>query len=148
MLYLLLCSCKKNTDAINSLFSKTDMLDAVNSIRNKGCRCGQDTMPPAPAVTWNDTLQKAADAHARDMYQRNYFSHITPEGTSPVQRVQAAGYTGQYVGENIARGYNNITAVIAGWLSSEAHCKAMMDTLYVQMGAGRADTYWVQEFGR
>lgn len=34
------------------------------------------------------------------------------------------------------------------WKKSEDHCKAMMDSLYVDFGAARYNTIWVQEFGR
>jgi uncharacterized protein YkwD len=34
------------------------------------------------------------------------------------------------------------------WKNSEAHCKAMMDTLYKEFGAAEHSGYWVQEFGR
>lgn len=148
LLCLLLASCKKHTALVNITLPASDMLQAVNGLRSTGCRCGQDTMPPTASLTWNNTLQKAASTYALDMYQRNYFSHISPEGSSPILRAQAQGYTGQYVGENIGRGYNSVTTVVAAWLASEAHCKAMMDTLYRQMGAGRANDYWVLELGR
>ena len=105
-------------------------------------------MPPVHILTWNDTLEVAAGRHARDMRDKNYLEHISPDGVSPIQRTMEAGYTGNYVGENIGRGYSNINQVMTAWKNSESHCKAMMDSLYYEMGAARADQYWVQEFGR
>jgi uncharacterized protein YkwD len=105
-------------------------------------------MPPVPPLVWNAQLGAAAAAHATDMYANNYFSHISPQGSSPIQRAQQAGYTGSYVGENIAKGYTAIGDVMLAWQLSEAHCKAMMDTLYKEMGAAKCNGYWVQEFGR
>ena len=92
--------------------------------------------------------KEAAAEHAKDMYVNNYFSHISPQGTSPIQRAIQAGYTGMYVGENIAKGYTTIPDVMLAWKNSEAHCKAMMDTLYKEFGASTYNGYWVQEFGR
>jgi len=105
-------------------------------------------MPPAPALRWNDTLEQAAQSHLQDMYDNHYFSHIAPDGSSPIQRAQALGYTGDYVGENIAEGYSSLEQVVNAWLNSQDHCQAMMDTLYKEMGAGRLNNYWDQEFGR
>jgi uncharacterized protein YkwD len=82
------------------------------------------------------------------MYYNGYFGHIAPDGSSPIQRAQALGYSGDYVGENIARGYQNMTDVMNAWKNSPDHCQAMMDTLYKEMGAARLNDYWDQEFGR
>jgi uncharacterized protein YkwD len=105
-------------------------------------------MPSVEELTWNDTLQKAADNHARDMYSNGYFSHLSPDGTPPIGRAMQAGYEGDYVGENIARNYYNIKDVMEGWKESESHCKAIMDTLYNEMGASEVGGYWVLDFGR
>ena len=82
------------------------------------------------------------------MYNNKYFSHISPSGSSPIQRAISAGFTGQYVGENIAEGYNTTGAVMLAWKNSPEHCEAMMDTLYVEMGAYSYNGYWVEDFGR
>jgi uncharacterized protein YkwD len=62
-------------------------------------------------------------------------------------RAQALGYTGDYVGENIAEGYSSVEQVVNAWINSPDHCQAMMDTLYKEIGAARLDNYWGQEFG-
>ena len=124
------------------------MLNQVNALRQTGCQCGSVYMPPVAPLKWNAQLELAAEAHVKDMYTNNYFSHIAPDGSSPIQRAQNAGYTGQYVGENIARGYTDLSSVMTAWQNSESHCQAMMDSLYSEMGAARESDYWVQEFGR
>ena len=124
------------------------MLNAVNQLRRAGCRCGPVFMPPAPELRWNDTLQEAAESHLQDMDANHYFGHIAPDGSSPIQRAQAFGYTGDYVGENIAEGYGSLDQVLNAWIKSQDHCEAMMDTLYKEMGAGRLNDLWDQEFGR
>jgi uncharacterized protein YkwD len=144
---LYVASCKKEAAADPGRLLP-EMTDSVNVLRSKGCRCGADSMPPVPPLSWNAQLATAAAAHAKDMYVNNYFSHISPQGTSPIQRAIQAGYTGMYVGENIAKGYSGISEVMLAWKNSEAHCKAMMDTLYKEFGASAYNGYWVQEFGR
>jgi uncharacterized protein YkwD len=47
-------------------------------------------------------LQEAARGHSLDMYQRHYFSHQTPDGKSPFDRLKAANAHYLTAGENIA----------------------------------------------
>ena len=141
----LLYGCKKD-EGVQKPWQQ-QMLEEVNRLRQSGCRCGTDSMPPAPQLSWNDTLALAADAHAKDMYDRQYFDHIDPDGSSPIQRAIRAGYSGTYIGENIAKGYSSVSAVMQAWKNSESHCKAMMDGIYREMGAATVHSYWVQEFG-
>ena len=63
---------------------------------------GQLNTTPKPAVTMNADLREAALVHSQDMIDRDYFAHDTPEGTSPFDRMQAAGYTFAAAGENLA----------------------------------------------
>ena len=126
----------------------TQMLEAVNKLRREGCQCGAQYMPPVHQLTWNDTLALSASRHVKDMHDNNYLEHISPTGTSPIQRAIEVGYAGNYVGENIARGYFSLRQVMDAWKNSESHCTAMMDSLYYEMGAAQASDYWDQEFGR
>ncbi|QEC77497.1 CAP domain-containing protein [Mucilaginibacter ginsenosidivorax] len=147
LLFTCVAACKKENAIIVGRVELA-MLDSVNKLRATGCTCGTVFMPPAKKLMWNYNLAIAAQVHALDMNNNNYFDHISPTGTSPIQRAIAAGYTGQYIGENIAKGYTTIGQVMQAWKKSDDHCKAMMDTLYVEMGAYSYNGYWVQEFGR
>jgi uncharacterized protein YkwD len=127
---------------------QTELLQAINILRTTGCTCGNDTMPPVNPVTWNDTLEHTAQDHAIDMYTYNYLNHLSRDGTPPIIRTQQAGYSGIYVGENIARGYFTVADVMKGWEESESHCKNMMDTTYTEIGASKIADYWVLDLGR
>jgi uncharacterized protein YkwD len=145
ILLLIFCSCSKDEEIKEDL--SIGMLTEVNKLRKEGCQCGPDSMPPVPEVKWNNALQFAAERHAEDMYKNNYFSHLSLDGKPPAQRALEAGYSGNDVGENIAKGYTTIKEVMNGWKNSESHCKLMMDSLYSEMGAGRYKDYWVLDFG-
>lgn len=145
---IFLWNCSDEDTVVKKEDLKTDLLAAVNELRASGCHCADEFMPAVDALTWNDTLQSSADSHATDMYSKGYFSHLSPDGTPPIGRAMNAGYQGEYVGENIARGYSDIKSVVQAWKESELHCKAMMDTLYDEMGASKAGRYWVLDFGR
>src|SRR5262245_7476757 len=136
-LLVVLLACRKEVPV--QQLDKTAVLSAVNTLRSTGCTCGNTWMPPVHALNWNDTLAIAAQAHARDMEVNNYFNHIAPNGSSPIQRAMQAGYTGHTVLENIAKGYTTLQAVMDAWQQSESHCRAMMDHVPVEMGMGRVN---------
>lgn len=151
-LLLIFSACTKSSEATepipasNSSVNKTLMLQLVNEVRKKGCQCGDTYYPAAPAVTWNEVLEKAANAHSKDMYQNKYFSHTSPAGTNAGTRIDAAGYKWKTYGENIAMGYSNERTVVDGWLSSPGHCKNIMGAAFKEMGVANINGYWTQVF--
>jgi uncharacterized protein YkwD len=101
-------------------------------------------------------LDDAAEAHARDMFERRYYSHDTPEGKSAMDRIQAAGYRARYAGENIARGQYSVEEVMDGWMESKTHRDHLLSPVFDDVGFGLAfgknpgghEILWVQNFGR
>jgi len=156
---VLFISCKKtdvvvdNSNANNNNngtvynVNKATLLQLVNDIRKKGCTCGATVMPAVSAVIWNDQLAKAAYDHSVDMNTQDYFSHTGLDGSSPGQRITAAGYSWTSYGENIAEGYSTEQIVMNAWLGSEGHCKNIMNVGFKDMGVGRDGNYWTQDFG-
>ena len=57
---------------------------------------------PRPPLAMNTMLLGIAEAHSRDMYNLNYFSHTDPNGTTPFDRMIHAGYDYVRAGENMA----------------------------------------------
>jgi len=127
---------------------RTALLEQINTLRKSGCKCGTEDMPPVKPLTWNNVLEDAATSHAVDMYTHSYFSHESLDGTPPIIRVQQMGYDGDYVGEVIARKYYSTKDVMEGWKESESHCRALMDSLYNEMGGARKEDYWVVDLGK
>lgn len=133
---------------------EAQVLSEVNAARAVARTCGDVAYAATTPVTWNGFLAAAARAHTADMAARNYFAHVTPEGTTIAMRAEAAGYTAwKTLGENIAAGYT-IQNVVQGWIDSPGHCKNLMDPKFKEMGAGYTyrpgstyGTYWAQEFG-
>jgi uncharacterized protein YkwD len=127
--------------------NKKLLLDLVNEAREKGCTCGETWYAPVPPLQWNEALEKAAVEHSRDMDQKNYFSHISPDGSDAGSRILDAGYNWKNYGENIGMGYHNEQEVVNGWLHSPGHCKNIMNKTYKDMGVGRSGNYWTQDLG-
>lgn len=131
---------------------RKEFLSRVNAIRAKGCRCGGKYMAPAPALTWNEQLERAALAHARDMNRHGYFSHTSRNGNTLRDRIEKAGYKlngyqGYSYGENIASGQRSIEQVMSSWIKSPGHCKNLMNPSFREIGVAENDYFWVQNFG-
>jgi uncharacterized protein YkwD len=107
-------------------------------------------------------LSQAAQNHAKDMLRRNYFSHYSPDGEAPKDRLAAAGGTG-YPAENIVMRYNSRFSRINiqlleefqnQWMHSAGHRRNLMNPSYVKFGYGFAidpssgKTFAVQMFTR
>jgi uncharacterized protein YkwD len=101
------------------------------------------------ALTLQNHLGAAADHHARDMAQRNYYEH------SALGSLKTFGYTNwRYFGEIICAGYASASSAMDAWKSSADHNKMMLDANYTEIGIGRAynqnsdyDWYWTTSFG-
>ncbi|MGB8697863.1 MAG: CAP domain-containing protein [Thermosynechococcaceae cyanobacterium] len=105
-------------------------------------------------------LTQAAQRHAEDMLQRNYFSHYTPEGRTPSDRFAAVGGQGG-AAENIAMldAPYRAQADIASqklpyfermWMNSPGHRANLLNGQYGRFGFGVAASrdriYVVQMF--
>jgi hypothetical protein len=65
-----------------------------------------------------DLLDTSSETHSTNMAVRNFVMHCDPDtGTMPWDRMVAAGYLYSNAGENIAWGYPDPTAVMAGWMA-------------------------------
>ena len=101
-----------------------------------------------PALRVDPKLTVAAQGHSVDMASRGYFSHTSPEGETPWDRAEAAGYQNPSA-ENIAMGYRTAADVVSGWMNSEGHRTNILNCSSRAVGIG-LDTrgyYWTQLFG-
>lgn len=126
----------------------------VNAARAVGGQCGTTPFPPSRPMAVNEQLQVAAQAHAQDMADRNYYGHRSLNGHSPDERMRAQGYKSTMTAENIAAGQQSADEVVTGWLKSPGHCRNILMPELVEIGVGVAirpqsdrGIYWVQNFG-
>ncbi|MGW4736313.1 CAP domain-containing protein [Streptomyces shenzhenensis] len=116
------------------------IVELVNAERGKaGCS----------ALTLNDTLGKAAQAHSEDMASHRNMSHTGSDGSAPGDRITKAGYTWTAYGENVAYGYATPEQVMAAWMSSAGHKANILNCSFKEIGVGLAEPghYWTQDFG-
>ena len=93
-------------------------------------------------------LQKAAMLRAQEVSIK--FSHIRPNGTDASTACYEAG-AGCAGGENIAKGFSTPQDVMTGWMNSDGHRWAILDSGYTHVGVGvykiGNDLYcWTMEF--
>jgi uncharacterized protein YkwD len=105
-----------------------------------------------PPVVREQRLETAAQGHSADMGQRGFFDHVTPEGRTPADRADAAGYPYQSLYENIALGQTTARQVMLGWMQSEGHCHGILAPDVADLGIGlfvpgRDGPTWTQNFG-
>lgn len=103
----------------------------------------------APLVV-DQRLKILARNYAKDMFTRGYFSHYTPEGTSPFDRMANAGIVFTFAGENLALAPSTELAH-QGLMGSEGHRANILSPNFRKVGIGAIDggiygVMFVQEF--
>ena len=134
-------------DNVHDGIDRVYILESINKLRVRGCRCGREYYPPVPALKWNDKLYRSAFLHAKSMYEDDYFSHISPDGKDVGDRLDALGYKWQYAGENLAEGQKNYDEAMHDWIASPTHCRMLMNPKMKEIGVAKYNKYWVQHFG-
>ena len=107
----------------------------------------------ASAVKCDPAAAKVARAHSQDMCDKGYFSHTSPGGKKPWDRLKAAGVGFSSAGENIAKGYQTPSSVHTGWMNSSGHRKNMLSPSWTRVGIGMikcngGTPYWTEVFLR
>jgi uncharacterized protein YkwD len=126
--------------------ARAGMLARVNAER------ARDGRPP---LKLDPRLNEAAQKHAEDMLLHSYYSHFSPEKTSPIDRVRKAGYAPHIVAENSARGPFTVDEVMNNWMLSREHRGNLLHPAFRDLGVGIAvgrnsvgfTVLWVQDFG-
>lgn len=135
------------------VFLKTDFLASVLPgalvalINQDRASAGLD------GVVEDSLLSLAAQAVANDMATNGYFSHTSPDGKTPWDWLDAAGYRYSYAGQNLAINFVDSEAVQSAWMSSPEHRANIIKSQYTRVGFGVAhglyeekETNFVVEF--
>ena len=103
------------------------------------------------AVVHNGQLDAAAQAHAQDMMDNDYFSHTGLNGSDLAERATLAGYDWRTIGENIARDFSTEADVMEGWTNSPGHHANNINPIFTEFGLGVAQddsgSRWVLMLG-
>jgi uncharacterized protein YkwD len=110
----------------------------------------------------NKALMAAAQVHATDMAEQDYFGHRDKSGGGIGSRARSQGYRFGLVAENIAAGQETPTAAVQAWLNSPGHRRNVLNCKFRETGIAMVyqqndkplrgqrfamGYYWVQVFG-
>lgn len=87
-----------------------------------------------PPLIMNSQLTQAAYQKAKDMFSKNYWAHVAPDGTTPWVFIRGSGYEYVYAGENLARGFTTSNDVVEAWMNSQSHRENMLSPNYQEIG--------------
>lgn len=83
----------------------------------------------------DDQLRNVARMHCEDMFRRGYFSHYTPDGLSPFDRMENAGVNYISAGENLAYA-PNVQIAHTGLMNSPGHRANILSSDFGRVGIG------------
>lgn len=109
--------------------SEKIMLDLVNQERIKF---------GAKPLVWNESLAQVGRGHSRNMFERGYFSHFSPEGKDVGDRLIEAGVYFNIAGENLALA-PDINRAHQGLMDSPGHRRNILDPAFSKIGIGVID---------
>ena len=105
---------------------EAQMLELVNQER---AAVGLGPLAPDP------DLLPVARAHSADMFARGYFSHQTPEGKSPFDRIREADVHFRTAGENLALA-PTVEIAHRGLMNSPGHRENILRPQFGRVGIG------------
>ncbi len=139
----------KTTPQSTSLLTQQGILQETNNARAQNGKLS--------ALTLNQQLSRAAELKVDDMFQKQYFEHVSPSGEGPSDVVKKAEYQYIAIGENLALGnFENDLDLVTGWMNSPGHRANILHTKFQEIGIAvkkgmyKGEMVWlaVQEFGK
>ena len=92
-----------------------------------------------PQLKVNPELSQAAFLKAQDMFQNNYWAHVSPTGVTPWKWLGDSGYNYDVAGENLAKNYPTAKATVDAWMNSETHRANILNNKYQDIGFAIVD---------
>lgn len=83
----------------------------------------------------NVQLNTAVSRKVQDMFSRQYFEHVSPDGKNIGDLVETMGYEYIAVGENLALGnYKNDHELVRAWMDSPGHRANILNSRFREIG--------------
>jgi uncharacterized protein YkwD len=88
-----------------------------------------------PALTENSQLDEIAKLRMDDMFQKQYFAHVSPASSSAVTVAGDVGYDYIALGENLALGnFGGDQKLMEAWMNSPGHRANILNSAYQEIG--------------
>lgn len=102
------------------------------------------------ALTEKEQLNEIADIKLDDMFEKQYFAHVSPEGEGVSHIADGLEYKFLLIGDNLAMGnYRDDEEVVRAWMNSPGHRKNILEEKYGEIGVAakeglyREKTIWM-----
>lgn len=105
--------------------SSGDLLALTNAERSQA---------GAEPLRLNAELSVAATRKANDMIASDYWSHDSPNGTTPWYWIESTDYSYSYAGENLAKNFSTAQGVVNAWMHSDEHRDNIVKPEYKEVG--------------
>lgn len=90
------------------------------------------------ALVADTLLREVARMHSRDMFARSYFSHVSPDGHTPFDRIKQADISFRTAGENLALA-QTLAIAHQGLMDSPGHRANILKESFGRVGIGILD---------
>jgi hypothetical protein len=83
----------------------------------------------------NQKLDDAAEKKLKDLFEKQYFEHVSPTGIGPSDLAKQVGYEYIVVGENLALGnFKNDDLLVQAWMDSPGHRANILNARFTEIG--------------
>jgi len=105
----------------------------------------------------SEILDQSAKLKLEDMFNNQYFAHISPEGIELKDLMKDVNYEFIVIGENLAMGnFENDKELVSAWMESEGHRENILNEKFQEIGVavkkgnfeGKEVWIAVQHFGK
>ena len=91
-----------------------------------------------PPLRLDPSLTRAAEARMNDMAEGGWWSHRSPEGTSPFVHIPL-DYSYAFAAENLAAGFETTGLLVASWMESPGHRANILGVNFADCGIAVLD---------
>ena len=133
--------------------SKLDVNELFN-FTNEARKSNDSTLVD---LKYNNTLAEIARIRAKDMFDHQYFAHVSPAGDNVSKEADKNGYSYVTIGENIALGnFDGSQDLLNAWMNSPGHRANILNKTYREIGISaiqgmyKGQSLWIsaQIFGK
>lgn len=129
---------QNDAGALPSSLTKAKVLSYATEMSRDALLSGTNAARSAQgfgAFTLNTLLNSSAQAKAQDLVSKDYWAHVSPDGTQPWYFFSQAGYSYTRAGENLAYGFSTSQGTVDGWMNSPSHRANILGD-YTEVGFG------------
>jgi len=114
-------------DINNIKLSKNNLILLTNKERIKNGEL--------PSLVENKSLDLSAEKKLQDMFDNQYFEHVSPSGVGVGNLADEVGYEYILIGENLAMGnFKDDQSLIDAWMASVGHRANILNEHYTEIG--------------